>query len=116
MGGLGRAGARGRPRPRCPSASWAPGAPGSSCQEFQVLHREDPGGRPRHCRHAYQLRREVLPSVMKYTWLLPPERTEAKNTCGRRGEGGGVSGAAHRPRLLPAQRLCGENVHLHQEG
>ncbi|TNN51491.1 hypothetical protein EYF80_038341 [Liparis tanakae] len=28
----------------------------------------------------YQLMREVRPRVMKYTWLAPPARTEAKKT------------------------------------
>lgn len=29
----------------------------------------------------YQFIMELLLRVMKKTWLLPPERTEAKNTC-----------------------------------
>lgn len=29
----------------------------------------------------YQLMREVRPRVMKYTWLAPPWRTDAKKTC-----------------------------------
>jgi hypothetical protein len=42
-------------------------------------------------RHDYQLIREVRPRVMKYTWLAPPERTEAKNTWGtEREEGQGL--------------------------
>lgn len=28
----------------------------------------------------YQLMREVRPRVIKYTWLAPPGRTEAKKT------------------------------------
>lgn len=28
----------------------------------------------------YQLMRDVRPRVMKYTWLAPPGRTEAKKT------------------------------------
>ena len=32
---------------------------------------------------------EFLLRVMKNTWLLPPERTDAKNTCRGRGREGG---------------------------
>lgn len=30
----------------------------------------------------HQFMMQFLFRVMKYTWLLPPERTDAKNTCG----------------------------------
>ncbi|TKS87364.1 hypothetical protein D9C73_021488 [Collichthys lucidus] len=38
----------------------------------------------------YQFIMELLLRVMKKTWLLPPERTEAKKTC-RNKTGGGDS-------------------------
>lgn len=39
----------------------------------------------------HQFMMQFLFRVMKYTWLLPPERTDAKNTCGRTQASGDIS-------------------------
>lgn len=63
-------------------------APGFSCLSFFHTFQWSRKGPQIKCRGGagmnYQFIMEFLFKVMKKTWLLPPDRTEAKNTCRRR--------------------------------